>query len=157
MSKKIDMNKKVDIEQIDFEIGKDINKIFENNSKHRIEPNMLDYLIGDPEKTEELSSVRFDAIKAIDNDDEKIHAMAEYLETTIIKQNFPHELYIWLARDALGLQYKKYEIEDMKRKYKIEKKRELKKQKEDDKKNKQLEKQKKKCLKREVKDVILKF
>ena len=51
------MSKTVDIEQIDFEIGKDINKLFEDNSKHKIEPNMLDYLIGDPEKTEELSKI----------------------------------------------------------------------------------------------------
>lgn len=154
---KVDMTKTIDIEQLDFEISKDINKLFEENSKHRIEPNMLDYLIGDPEQTEELSSVRFDAIKAMTNDEEKINAMAEYLETEIVKQNFPHELYLWLARDCLNLKYKKYEIEDIKRKYKIEKKRELKEQKENDKKKKQIEKQKKKHLCREVKDVILTF
>jgi len=87
---KVDMTKTIDIEQLDFEISKDINKLFEENSKHRIEPNMLDYLIGDPEQTEELSSVRFDSIKAMKNDEEKINAMAEYLETEIVKQNFPH-------------------------------------------------------------------
>ena len=154
---KVDMTKTIDIEQLDFEISKDINKLFEENSKHRIEPNMLDYLIGDPEKTEELSSVRFDSIKAMKNDEEKINAMAEYLETEIVKQNFPHELYLWLARDCLNLKYKNYEIEAIKRKYKIEKKRELKEQKENDKKKKQLEKQKKKHLCREVKDVTLTF
>lgn len=147
----------IDKELIDFDLGKDINKIFNNNERFKLEPNMLDYMIGDPEKTEELSSVRFDIIKEMDNDDEKIDAMAKYLKDTIIKQDFPEELYIWIARDCLGLKFKKYEIEDMKRKYKIEKKRELKEKKEQDKKKKQIEKQKKKCLVREVKDTILKF
>merc|ERR1711991_526011 len=138
----------IDKELIDFDLGKDINKIFNNNERFKLEPNMLDYMIGDPEKTEELSSVRFDIIKAMDNDEEKIDAMAKYLKDTIIKQDFPEELYIWIARDCLGLKFKKYEIEEMKRKYKIKKKK---------KKKKQIEKQKKKCLVREVKDTILKF
>ena len=89
----------IDKELIDFDLGKDINKIFNNNERFKLEPNMLDYMIGDPEKTEELSSVRFDIIKEMDNDDGKIDAMTKYLKDTIIKQDFPEELYIWMARD----------------------------------------------------------
>jgi len=43
---------KVEAELIDFDLGKDINKIFDNNERFKLEPNMLDYMIGDPEKTE---------------------------------------------------------------------------------------------------------
>ena len=102
---------KVEAELFDYDLGKDLNQIFNNNERFKLEPNMLDYMIGDPEKTEELSSVRFDAIKDMSNDYDKIDAMAKYLKDTIIKQDFPDELYVWLARDVLGMKFKKYEIE----------------------------------------------
>ncbi len=44
----------IDKELIDFDLGKDINKIFDNNERFKLEPNMLDYMIDDPKKTEEL-------------------------------------------------------------------------------------------------------
>ena len=148
---------KVEAELFDYDLGKDINEIFNNNERFKLEPNMLDYMIGDPEKTEELSSVRFDAIKDMSNDYDKIDAMAKYLKDTIIKQDFPDELYVWLARDVLGMKFKKYEIEDMKRKYKIDKKRQLKDKKEEEKRKNKIEKQKKKCLTKHSKETILTF
>ena len=148
---------KVEAELFDYDLGKDLNQIFNNNERFKLEPNMLDYMIGDPEKTEELSSVRFDAIKDMSNDYDKIDAMAKYLKDTIIKQDFPDELYVWLARDVLGMKFKKYEIEDMKRKYKIDKKRQLKDKKEEEKRKNKIEKQKKKCLTKNSKETILTF
>lgn len=148
---------KVEAEVFDYDLGKDLNQIFNNNERFKLEPNMLDYMIGDPEKTEELSSVRFDAIKDMSNDYDKIDAMAKYLKDTIIKQDFPDELYVWLARDVLGMKFKKYEIEDMKRKYKIDKKRQLKDKKEEEKRKNKIEKQKKKCLTKHSKETILTF
>ena len=148
---------KVEAELFDYDLGKDLNQIFNNNERFKLEPNMLDYMIGDPEKMEELSSVRFDAIKDMSNDYDKIDAMAKYLKDTIIKQDFPDELYVWLARDVLGMKFKKYEIEDMKRKYKIDKKRQLKDKKEKEKRNNKIEKQKKKCLTKNSKETILTF
>lgn len=148
---------KVEAELFDYDLGKDLNQIFNNNERFKLEPNMLDYMIGDPEKTEELSSVRFDAIKDMSNDYDKIDAMAKYLKDTIIKQDFPDELYVWLARDVLGMKFKKYEIEDMKRKYKIDKKRQLKEKKEEEKRKNKIEKQKKKCLTKNSKETILTF
>jgi hypothetical protein len=148
---------KVEAELFDYDLGKDLNQIFNNNERFKLEPNMLDYMIGDPEKTEELSSVRFDAIKDMSNDYDKIDAMAKYLKDTIIKQDFPDELYVWLARDVLGMKFKKYEIEDMKRKYKIDKKRQLKDKKEEEKRKNKIEKQKKKCLTKHSKETILTF
>jgi len=148
---------KVEAELFDYDLGKDLNQIFNNNERFKLEPNMLDYMIGDPEKTEELSSVRFDAIKDMSNDYDKIDAMAKYLKDTIIKQDFPDELYVWLARDVLGMKFKKYEIEDMKRKYKIDKKRQLKDKKEEEKRKNKIEKQKKKCLTKNTKETILTF
>ena len=148
---------KVEAELFDYDLGKDLNQIFNNNERFKLEPNMLDYMIGDPEKMEELSSVRFDAIKDMSNDYDKIDAMAKYLKDTIIKQDFPDELYVWLARDVLGMKFKKYEIEDMKRKYKIDKKRQLKDKKEQEKRNNKIEKQKKKCLTKNSKETILTF
>jgi|TARA_R110000822_G_scaffold74647_4_gene179413 hypothetical protein len=148
---------KVEAELFDYDLGKDLNQIFNNNERFKLEPNMLDYMIGDPEKMEELSSVRFDAIKDMSNDYDKIDAMAKYLKDTIIKQDFPDELYVWLARDVLGMKFKKYEIEDMKRKYKIDKKRQLKDKKEEEKRKNKIEKQKKKCLTKNSKETILTF
>jgi hypothetical protein len=148
---------KVEAELFDYDLGKDLNQIFNNNERFKLEPNMLDYMIGDPEKMEELSSVRFDAIKDMSNDYDKIDAMAKYLKDTIIKQDFPDELYVWLARDVLGMKFKKYEIEDMKRKYKIDKKRQLKEKKEEEKRKNKIEKQKKKCLTKNSKETILTF
>ena len=147
----------IDKQLIDFDLGKDINEIFNNNERFKIEPTALDYMLGNPDEKEELSSVRLNYIKNIENQEEQIKEMTEYLKDTIIKQNFPDELYTWIARACLGLKYKKYEIEEMKRKYKINKKRELKEKKEEDKKKKQIEKQKKKCLVYQKKDTILKF
>jgi hypothetical protein len=58
-----------------------------------------------------------------------------------------------MARDCLGLQYKKYEIRDMKRKYKIEQKRKIEEKKKQDK----IDKQNKKKLQYIKKKTVLEF
>jgi len=148
---------KVEAELFDYDLGKDINEIFNNNERFKLEPNALDYMLGNPEEQEELTSVRLNYIRSIKDEEQQINEMTKYLKDTLIKKNFPDELYEWVSRDCLGLKYKKYEIEEMKRKYKINKKRELKAKKEEDKKQKLLIKQKKKCLIRESKETIISF
>ena len=51
----------------------------------------------------------------------------------IIPVGFPDEFYNWYSRECLGLQYSKYELKEMKRKYKIQRKREVEKKKKEDK------------------------
>jgi len=148
---------KVEAELFDYDLGKDINEIFNNNERFKLEPNALDYMLGNPEEQEELTSVRLNYIRSIKDEEQQINEMTKYLKDTLIKKKFPDELYEWVSRDCLGLKYKKYEIEEMKRKYKINKKRELKAKKEEDKKQKLLIKQKKKCLIRESKETIISF
>lgn len=148
---------KVEAELFDYDLGKDINEIFNNNERFKLEPNALDYMLGNPEEQEELTSVRLNYIRSIKDEEQQINEMTKYLKDTLIKKNFPDELYEWVSRDCLGLKYKKYEIEEMKRKYKINKKRELKAKKEQDKQQKLLIKQKKKCLIRQSKETIISF
>ena len=92
-------------------------------------PEMLDFTHGD-------TSLRFEYIKSIEEEDKRIKEMAEFLKTEIIKWDFPNEFFEWYARDILGLKYKKYEIDKMKRDYRIKKKREQRKLKEEKKKHK---------------------
>lgn len=148
----------IEKEMLEFDLGNDIDGIFDKNiryaDKFEVEPNMIDFMIG---KDNNCSTLRYEQIKNIEDNNEKIEEMAKYLKEEIVKQDFPDELYLWIARDVLGLKYKKYEIEEMKREYRIKKKREAKEIKEAEKKKKLVDKQRKKCLRREVKETILKF
>lgn len=83
-------------------------------------PEMLDYTLGNK------SSLRLQYIESIEDENKRIEEMAIFLKE-VMAQPFPDEFYPWIARDCLGLKYKRWEIVDMKRKYKIKKKRELKK------------------------------
>jgi hypothetical protein len=148
----------IEKEMLEFDLGNDIDGIFDKNiryaDKFEVEPNMIDFMIG---KDNNCSTLRYEQIKNIEDNNEKIEEMAKYLKEEIVKQDFPDELYLWIARDVLGLKYKKYEIEEMKRQYRIKKKREAKEIKEAEKNKKLADKQRKKCLRREVKETILKF
>ena len=122
-------------EMLEFDLGNDIDGIFDKNiryaDKFKVEPNMIDFMIGDGKNN---STLRYEQILTIEDNNDKIEEMAKYLKEEIIQQDFPDELYLWVARDALGLKYKKYEIEQMKREYRIKKKREAKEKKENEKK-----------------------
>ena len=107
-------------------------KIIKEEKKKRImpdfSPTMLDY--GLDNKT----TMRFEYIKSIEDNEKRIEAMAELLKE-VINQTFPDEFYPWLARDMLNMKYTKNQINDMKREYRIKKKREVKKKKDKEKKN----------------------
>jgi len=88
-----------------------------------IEPSSLDYFVGD-------TSLRYEWIKSIVDKEEKIQEMIKMIkEENILPDGFPDEVYDYYAREALGLQYTKYEIKDIRRKLKIARNRELKKKK----------------------------
>lgn len=109
----------------------------EKKKEDEFDPQMLDYII------DSKTSLRFEYIKEIKNEHTRIQEMTGFLQETY-KLDFPEEFYQWMARDILGLKYKKWEIDEMKRQYRIKKKRELKKLEEERKKNKGKKKNKKK-------------
>jgi hypothetical protein len=119
-------------------------QIVKYEKKKRIMPNfsptMLDYGL------DNKSTMRFEWIKSIEDVNERIEEMGKLLKE-IINQPFPDEFYPWLARDMLKVKYTKNQINDMKREYRIKKKRELKKQRDKEKRNNcNKNKQKKKPL-----------
>ena len=101
----------------------------QQKKKDEFDPKSLDYIIGDK------TSLRFDYIKNIKDEKTRINELAIFLKETY-NLSFPDEFYEWIARDILGLKYKRWEIDDMKRQYRIKKKRELKKLEEERKRNK---------------------
>lgn len=114
-----------------------LKQVKENNREDVLDPKMFDYVIGDK------TSLRFEHIKAIKNEHTRIAEMTVLLQETY-KFNFPTEFYEWIARDLLNLKYKKWEIDEMKRQYRIKKKRELKKAEEERKRKNGNKKNKKK-------------
>jgi hypothetical protein len=111
------------------------------NYNENFNPTMLDYTI------DNKTTLRLEHIQQLENEQTRIEEMAKLLKENI-NYNFPSEFFEWLSRDMLGLKYKKWEIDDMKRQYRIKKKRELKKEK--DKNKKKLGKQKKKNEKMKI-------
>jgi hypothetical protein len=139
----------MDIEQLNFDFGKVNDDTFRELKQERaserinLKPEMFDYMLGDK------TSLRFEYIKSLEDKQEKIDNMIVLLQE-LLPKGLPDEFYDWYARECLGLQYTKYEIKDMKRKYKIQRNREIKKKKEED-------KDKKKRLQYEKKKVVLDF
>ena len=135
------------MEVLDYDFGAVSDNTFQNIKDERksinLKPEMFDYMLGDK------SSLRFEWIKEIEDKDKKIYEMSVLLKE-ILPSGLPDEFYNWYSRECLGLQYKKWEIKDMKRKYKIQRNRDIKKKKEVDKINK-------KRIKVEKKNVVLKF
>jgi hypothetical protein len=128
------MNKTFNIEELNYDFcdkpTEDLIKEKRQQEKLKdIKPEMFDYMIGDN------NSLRLEHIRSIKDENERIKEMGLYLKE-IINQPFPDEFFEWLGRDILGLKFKKYEIEKMKRDYRIKKKRELKQKKENEKKQK---------------------
>ena len=122
----------MDIEQLNYNFGDITEKTFKDIKDERkcesinLKPEMFDYMIGDN------SSLRNDYILSLDDKQEKINEMTKLI-SEMLPVGFPDEFYDWYSRECLGLQYNKYELKDMKRKYKIEKKREIQKKKNEDK------------------------
>lgn len=139
----------MDLEQLNYDFGDITDKTFKDIKEERkaetinLKPEMFDFMIGDK------SSLRYEWILSIENKEEKILEMIKLI-SEMVPVGFPDEFYDWYARECLGLQYTKYELKDMKRKYKIEKKREIEKKKKEDKNNKRK-------LKYEKKNVVLEF
>ena len=144
-------------EMLDFGFGEvndnDFKKIKEDRQTETIDISQLDYILGDIKKDNVCSSARFEMIKSIEDKDNRIFEMSLYLEKEVVKQPFPKEFYDWYAREVLGLQFKKWELKQMKRDYKIKRNREIKEEKE----KKKLEKKKSKQLQYTKKNVILSF
>jgi hypothetical protein len=144
----------MDIESLNF----DFNEVNDNSFKEikdkrktetiNLKPEMFDYMIG----SENPTSLRYEYIKEIECPNKRIEEMSKLL-SEILPVGLPSEFYEWYARDCLGLQYKKYEIRDMKRKYKIDQKRKF----EEKKKQEKLDKQNKKKLQYEKKKTVLEF
>ena len=134
---------------LNFDLGEVTDNTFQEIKDKRkvekvdIEPSYFDYMIGND------TSLRFEHIKTIEDDAERLTQMSEYIKE-VMPLGFPDEYYDWYARDVLGMQYTKYEIADMKRKYKIERKRALEKK-------KQEEKRLKNCMKVETKKTTITF
>ena len=128
----------MDIEGLNFDFKKVSDNTFKEIKQKRknenidIKPEMFDYMIGNENPT----SLRYEYIKEIECPNKRIEEMTILL-SEILPQGLPQEFYEWYARDCLGLQYKKYEIRDMKRKYKIEQKRKIEEKKKQDKIDKQ--------------------
>tara|TARA_R110000787_G_scaffold18434_6_gene56500 strand:+ start:769 stop:1188 length:420 start_codon:yes stop_codon:yes gene_type:complete len=136
----------MDIEQLNYDFGCIEDKTFEdirhNNIIQKIDlkPEMFDYMIGDK------TSLRYEHIKSIEDVNEKLEEMTKLL-SELLPVGLPDEFYDWYARECLGLQYTKFQIKDRKRKYKIQRKRELEKKKQEDKlKNKRLQYTKKNTI-----------
>jgi len=144
----------MDIESLNFGFNEVSDNTFKEikdkrkNETINLKPEMFDYLIGNENPT----SLRYEYIKEIECPNKRIKEMSILL-SEILPQGLPQEFYEWYARDCLGLQYKKYEIRDMKRKYKIEYKRKI----EEKKKQEKLNKQNKKKLQYEKKKTVLEF
>ena len=139
----------MDIQQLNYSFGDITEKTFKDIKDERkketinLKPEMFDYMIGDK------SSLRYEWILSIEDKQERINEMTKLI-IDILPVGFPDEFYDWYSRECLGLQYTKYELKDMKRKYKIQRNRDIKKKKEE-------EKNKKKKLKYEKKKVIIDF
>ena len=144
----------MDIEGLNFDFKKVSDNTFKEIKQKRknenidIKPEMFDYMIGNENPT----SLRYEYIKEIECPNKRIEEMTILL-SEILPQGLPQEFYEWYARDCLGLQYKKYEIRDMKRKYKIEQKRKIEEKKKQDK----IDKQNKKKLQYIKKKTVLEF
>tara|TARA_B100001093_G_scaffold354880_1_gene339421 strand:- start:29 stop:463 length:435 start_codon:yes stop_codon:yes gene_type:complete len=144
----------MDIEGLNFDFKKVSDNTFKEIKQKRknenidIKPEMFDYMIGNENPT----SLRYEYIKEIECPNKRIEEMTILL-SEILPQGLPQEFYEWYARDCLGLQYKKYEIRDMKRKYKIEQKRKIEEKKKQDK----IDKQNKKKLQYVKKKTVLEF
>ena len=144
----------MDIEGLNFDFEKVSDNTFKEIKQKRknenidIKPEMFDYMIGNENPT----SLRYEYIKEIECPNKRIEEMTILL-SEILPQGLPQEFYEWYARDCLGLQYKKYEIRDMKRKYKIEQKRKIEEKKKQDK----IDKQNKKKLQYIKKKTVLEF
>jgi hypothetical protein len=139
----------MDIEQLNFDFGDISDNTFQKIKDKRkeetinIKPEMFDYMIGDK------SSLRYEWILSIKDKEERINEMVK-LVSELLPVGFPDEVYNWYARECLGLQYSKFELKDMKRKYKIQRRREIDKKKKEDKLSKQR-------LKYEKKTTVLEF
>ena len=144
-------------EMLNFDIGNVDDNTFQDIKDKRkteiIDVSQLDYILGDIKGDKQISLARFEAIKLIEDKDSRIFEMSLYLEKEIIKQPFPKEFYDWYARECLGLQFKKWELKQMKRDYKIKRNREIKEEKE----RKKLMKKRSKQLQYEKKNVVLTF
>jgi hypothetical protein len=144
----------MDIEGLNFDFEKVSDNTFKEIKQKRknenidIKPEMFDYMIGNENPT----SLRYEYIKEIECPNKRIEEMSILL-SEILPQGLPQEFYECYARDCLGLQYKKYEIRDMKRKYKIEQKRKIEEKKKQDK----IDKQNKKKLQYVKKKTVLEF
>jgi hypothetical protein len=139
----------MDINQLDygFEIISDstFQKIKNERKQEQInlKPEMFDYMLGSK------SSLRYEWILSIENKEERINEMTKLI-VEMLPVGFPDEFYDWYSRECLGLQYTKYELRDIKRDYKIKKKRELEKKKKE-------EKLKKRRLQYTKKNIVLDF
>jgi hypothetical protein len=136
----------MDIQQLNYDFGDITENTFKDIKKERqveqldLKPEMFDYMIGDK------SSLRYEWIKEIKDKQEKINEMIKLL-MELLPKGLPDEFYDYYARECLGLQYTKWEIKDMKRKYKIQRRRQLDKKKKEDKlKSKRLKVEKKNCI-----------
>ena len=110
-------------------------------------------MLGEIKKDNVSSSARVEMIKNSDDKDNRIFEMSLYLEKEVVKQPFPREFYDWYAREVLGLQFKKWELKQMKREYKIKRNREIKEEKD----KKKIEKKKSKQLQYTKKNVVITF
>jgi hypothetical protein len=144
----------MDIESLNYDFCEVSDKSFKDIKDKRksetinLKPEMFDYMIGNKNAT----SLRYEYIKEIECPKKRIEEMSKLL-SEILPAGLPEEFYEWYARDCLGLQYKKYEIRDMKRKYKIEQKRKIEEKKKQDK----IDKQNKKKLQYIKKKTVLEF
>ena len=136
----------MDIQQLNYDFGDITEKTFKDIKQQRInesinlKPEMFDYIIGDK------TSLRYEWILSIEDKQEKLNEMSKLI-SEILPVGFPDEFYDWYSRECLGLQYTKYELKDMKRKYKIQRKREIEKKKNEEKdKKKKLNVIRKKCV-----------
>ena len=144
----------MDIESLNYDFCEVSDKSFKDIKDKRksetinLKPEMFDYMIGNENPT----SLRYEYIKEIECPNKRIQEMSKLL-SEILPAGLPQEFYEWYARDCLGLQYKKYEIRDMKRKYKIDQKRKIEEKKKQDK----IDKQNKKKLQYIKKKTVLEF
>ena len=122
---------------LDYDFDLKLENCRKKCDKYEIDIKTLDYMIGDD------NSLRYEYIKSIKDTNEKLNEMSLFLRE-IIDFPFPDEFYDWYARDILDMKYTKYEIKDMKRKYKIKVKRELEKKKILNKKKRQFDNNQKK-------------
>jgi hypothetical protein len=129
----------------------------QNRDIENFDPRMLDFTI------DHKTSLRYEYIKELKNENKRIEEMAKFMKETL-DYPFPDEFYQWLSRDMLGLKYKKWEIDEMKRQYRIKKKRELKRMDEENKKTNNRKMKKKKInkpkpiqFKKDENGIILEF